>query len=97
MAKVPSPWSCDYCGVHKGGANHWWLLLKNSQDLTTGLANIQVFALLPWSDKMADEKDGKEEYLHQHICSESCANKALSQWMGRQKQSAALVITEEKR
>jgi len=65
--KRSSPYTCDYCGADKGATNHWRL-----RDKTT-----DHFILMDWDDDLADQ-DGVE-----HICSESCASKALSRWMGQ--------------
>jgi hypothetical protein len=56
---------CDYCFNLKGETNHWWLRPTDAEQ----------FKLLRWDDALADS-DGYE-----HICSESCAAKALSKWM----------------
>jgi len=66
--KVRCPYKCDYCLNPKGETNHWWL---HPLDLAQ-------FTLLPWDETLAD-RDG-----YQHICSESCASKALSKWMSAQ-------------
>ena len=58
---------CDYCDTHKGESNHWWLRFKRSA----------AFLLFPWDEVKAQSGD------HEHICSESCASKALSVWMAR--------------
>ena len=63
--KVHCPYRCDYCLNLKGETNHWWLRPRE----------IEQFNLLRWDSKLAD-MDGYE-----HICSESCAAKALSKWM----------------
>ena len=65
--KVKMPYRCDYCGQEKGETNHWWL--------RTVLGT--QFVLAPWSDQLADSPS------IEHICSESCASKALSQWMAK--------------
>jgi hypothetical protein len=65
--KVACPYKCDYCLNQKGATNHWWLRPQNSER----------FTLLAWDDGQAGE-EGCE-----HICSESCAAKALSKWMAR--------------
>lgn len=63
--RVNSPYRCDYCLNLKGETNHWWLRL----------ADRDQFTLQRWDAKLADVP-GCE-----HICSESCAAKALSKWM----------------
>ena len=63
--KVRCPYKCDYCLNPKGETNHWWLRP----------CDVNQFMLLAWNDLLADQ-DG-----HEHICSESCAAKALSRWM----------------
>ena len=65
--KVRNPYKCDYCLNPKGDTNHWWLRPQEAEQ----------FVLLTWDDRLADQ-DGYE-----HICSESCAAKALSKWMAR--------------
>jgi hypothetical protein len=63
--KVNSPYRCDYCLNLKGETNHWWLRQPNSEH----------FVLLRWDASLAAEEG------YEHICSESCAAKALSKWM----------------
>ena len=65
--KVRCPYKCDYCSNQKGETNHWWLRPQDSE----------LFTLLAWDETLASE-EGNE-----HICSESCAAKALSKWMAR--------------
>lgn len=65
--RVHCPYQCDYCLNQKGETNHWWLRARNADQ----------FVLLPWDTGLAD-CDGFE-----HICSESCAAKALSKWMAQ--------------
>jgi hypothetical protein len=65
--KVQCPYRCDYCLNLKGETNHWWLRPQDSEQ----------FRLLRWDQKLADA-DGYE-----HICSESCASKALSKWLAQ--------------
>ena len=56
---------CDYCSKLKGESNRWWL----------GQPDGEHFTLALWDAALGDG-DGYE-----HICSESCATKALSKWM----------------
>jgi len=65
--KVRYPYKCDYCLNQKGETNHWWLRPHETER----------FTLLAWDEARA----GHEGY--EHICSESCAAKALSKWMAR--------------
>jgi hypothetical protein len=65
--KVHCPYRCDYCQNLKGETNHWWVRVPNPEQ----------FTLLPWDVALADT-DGYE-----HICSGSCAAKALSKWMAQ--------------
>ncbi len=65
--RVSCPYRCDYCLTQKGETNHWWLRPIDAEQ----------FRLLAWDQALAD-KEGYE-----HICSESCAAKALSKWMAR--------------
>jgi hypothetical protein len=65
--KVRCPYKCDYCLNQKGETNHWWLRPHDPER----------FTLLAWDEALAGE-EGNE-----HICSESCAAKALSKWMTR--------------
>jgi hypothetical protein len=63
--KVQCPYRCDYCLNLKGQTNHWWLRPQDAEQ----------FRLVRWDQQLAD-LDGYE-----HICSESCASKALSKWL----------------
>lgn len=65
--KVRYPYQCDYCSNYKGETNHWWLRPHDAER----------FTLMAWDEALA----GGEGY--EHICSESCAAKALSRWMAR--------------
>ena len=65
--KVHCPYRCDYCLNLKGETNHWWLRAPSPEQ----------FVLRPWDNTLADS-DGYE-----HICSGSCAAKALSKWMAQ--------------
>ena len=67
--RVKAPYVCDGCGRPKEESNHWHLRYVESPR----------FELARWDTKEA-ERDGVE-----HICSEQCASKALSKWMGEQK------------
>jgi hypothetical protein len=63
--KVQCPYRCDYCFNLKGETNHWWLRPLDAQQ----------FRLLRWDQQLADLQG------YEHICSESCASKSLSQWL----------------
>jgi hypothetical protein len=70
--KLSAPYKCNYCLNIKGETNHWWL-----RDAT-----LKIFALLRWSDAGdPDAENDKGEPQYEHICSESCAVKALAKWM----------------
>lgn len=71
---------CDYCHATKGATNHWWMRAIGRID----------FMLSPWKDSEADLFDSPGNARYEHICSESCATKALSKWMSNQ----ALLKTE---
>ena len=58
---------CDHCSNLKGESNHWWLRVREQDK----------FTLQSWDDVKADAPG------YEHICSESCATKALSRWMTR--------------
>ena len=63
--RVHSPYRCDYCSNMKGETNHWWLRPPDREH----------FTLHRWDPALADVPG------YEHICSESCASKALSKWM----------------
>ena len=63
--RVHSPYRCDYCQNLKGETNHWYLRPVEREH----------FRLLRWDPTLADAPG------YEHICSESCAIKALSKWM----------------
>lgn len=56
---------CDHCSSLKAESNHWWLRAPDRDK----------FTLKCWDDAQADSPG------YEHICSESCATKALSKWM----------------
>jgi hypothetical protein len=58
---------CDHCSNLKGESNHWWLRVPDREK----------FTLQRWDDAEANTPG------YEHICSESCAAKALSKWMAR--------------
>jgi hypothetical protein len=60
---------CDYCARLKGESNHWWLRVPGKKPGET------MFTLQCWDNMQADVTG------YEHICSESCAAKALSKWM----------------
>lgn len=66
--KIQCPYRCDYCLNLKGETNHWWMRP----------VHVEQFNLLRWDSKLADANG------YEHICSESCAAKALSKWMTQQ-------------
>jgi hypothetical protein len=74
--KVQCPYRCDYCLNLKGETNHWWLRLPDAEQ----------FRLMPWDQALAD-LDGYE-----HICSESCASKALSKWLSKSSGASTLAV-----
>jgi hypothetical protein len=65
--KVQCPYRCDYCLNLKGETNHWWLRPQDAEQ----------FSLFRWDQQLADEEG------YEHICSESCASKALSKWLAQ--------------
>lgn len=70
--KLPSPYICDECGTQKKESNHWWMLARGRSYHTKEFRT--AYVLLPWEDP-----DGAD--VTAHLCSESCATKALSKWM----------------
>lgn len=77
--KEAAPYKCDYCITRKGPTNHWWMRNRHAA------AKRQQFLLERWNADLADAVFGlgAGEPLFEHICSESCAAKALSQHMAR--------------
>ncbi|HLG98077.1 MAG TPA: hypothetical protein VKX49_17305 [Bryobacteraceae bacterium] len=77
--RVHSPYRCDYCMNMKGETNHWWLRPSDREQ----------FTLLRWDPVLADTAG------YEHICSESCAAKALSKWMTQSASHVTAPITIE--
>ena len=89
--KLPSPYICDECGTQKKESNHWWVLLSYLYEAP----EIPAFVLLPWEsvtdDRLVTRKRHRRrpctgrnpggKRIQEHLCSESCATKALSKWM----------------
>lgn len=61
-------YGCDYCSTQKAESNHWFVRCPSDQG----------FLLYRW-DKVAQEEIDAPG--NEHICSESCASKALSRWL----------------
>jgi hypothetical protein len=70
MARLPTPYVCDYCGAQKRETNHWWLLRRYTSD------GQEVFELASWNEHAAAAAEGVE-----HICGQECAQKALAKYM----------------
>ena len=77
--KVQCPYRCDYCLNLKGETNHWWLRPQDAEQ----------FRLVRWDQRLADLEG------HEHICSESCASKALSKWLAHASGNSARPTAEE--
>jgi hypothetical protein len=75
-----STYQCSYCPQHKQQSNHWFIFVPNvplSADIGSDRVRFETDALFSkWNDVVADML-GVE-----HICSESCASKALTKWLG---------------
>jgi hypothetical protein len=83
--KLPAPWKCDYCLQIKGETNHWWLRETRAVKKKDGL-----FVLELWNENLADARGEDGKHLYEHVCSASCASKALSQHMERHQPIHAL-------
>jgi len=75
--KLPQPYKCDIhpCEKIKGENNHWFLIERE------GIRGDDQFTVYPWDDITANESSDSI----MHVCSEECAIRALSQWLGRVK------------
>jgi hypothetical protein len=78
---------CDYCSNLKGESNHWWLRAPGKKP------GRKTFMLQCWDGMQADVTG------YEHICSESCAAKALSKWMtqGDAHPEVQVLVTAEMR
>lgn len=74
--KVQCPYRCDYCLNLKGETNHWWLRALDAAQ----------FRLERWDQSLADVEG------YEHICSESCASKALSKWFSKSSGASTLAL-----
>jgi hypothetical protein len=61
-------YKCDGCGKMKGETNHWWLI-----EFESG-----IFTVFCWLANVAQHARAK------HICSQACAIRVISEWMGAQ-------------
>jgi hypothetical protein len=68
--KIDQPYKCNYCDKQKEEANHWFIRL-------VGASPVLGFNLYRWDEVDPDTTDCE------HICSQECASKALSQWMSQ--------------
>jgi hypothetical protein len=99
--KIPEPYRCDYCERIKGATNHWWMrrrtdLYLEDVRMLQMLPLASAFILLAWDDGRADERDVDHRNIYEHICSESCALKAVSKWMARFATQASKEPLEER-
>lgn len=83
--KRPNPYDCDYCGTQKKASNNWYLRVPETHLVTEERGG---FVILPWDDELAAEEDDEGKSIYEHICSESCATKALSRYMAARQQKA---------
>lgn len=89
--KIDNPYKCDVCGLPKGDGNKWLLGLPieaggidapiarlllgdDSED-----AGIRGYAILDWSEEVADSK----RETVQHLCSDKCALTKQSEYLRR--------------
>lgn len=79
----PTPY-CDQCGRAKQEGNHWFRAVVIPRKL---------FLLVPWEIVFTDQSlddlaescpDLNEHMEDKHLCSESCAVKAMSKAIGQQ-------------
>lgn len=70
-------YTCDECGKQKQESNHWFKLC-----FTDGYFQFWTWDAARETNLEFEEIDGEEQ---RHICSESCATKALSKWMSAQR------------
>lgn len=84
MPKLKHPYQCDFCDRVKGETNHWFLRLKDEENLTvyfreegdrSSMKNLFGFRVFTWDDTLARQ----EKALY--ICSESCLMKSLQAWL----------------
>jgi hypothetical protein len=66
-------YTCDECGKQKQESNHWWILAQAAPAPFP-----PCFSLLPMNPIETAELG-----ISEHLCSESCAIKALSKWMSK--------------
>ena len=71
MANVNTQ-SCDECGILRKEANHWF----------RAVAQLGMFTIAPWNNEtmLAPRLDWGGKVLH--LCSESCAVKAMCKAIG---------------
>lgn len=74
-------YKCDVCGVTRGPANHWLKMFK-----ATSVLHGPQFIAWTQGEKISD--------MVAHICSASCAHKALSIWLDSM-QAKSHSVTEE--
>jgi hypothetical protein len=68
-------YKCDGCGKMKGETNHWWLIMIQGA----------AMQMLPWQMAPNPDAHGSDNArVFQHICSQACAIRLISEWMGAQ-------------
>lgn len=82
--KVTSPYKCDYCPALKKETNHWWMLDVIPRNFTLGT----------WDEELADQRTVSGTPRFEHVCSESCAVKALNKWMTERKTLHGPIVWE---
>lgn len=72
-------YTCDECGKLKGDANHWFFALI----FETGSGS--AISISPWAARGCESfimADHQYRNRSSHLCSESCASKAMSKFLG---------------
>lgn len=84
MAKLSNPYQCDIgsCQQVKGESNHWFLIPKNVVRTIFRGVKSDGLTILEWDKSLAETDEYK------YVCSDSCAQKALQEWLDEAKARA---------
>lgn len=71
--KLPTPYQCNGCSAQEVDTSRWWVLIEDQKPELSNLPTITIVRFQTQSMRIPPDA--------MHLCSESCAVKAVSKWM----------------